>query len=172
MSGSELNKLIPLIIYIVLKTSTANSRLMYAQTAVGHKEYFNHVFSIFKSYCTIDYTPYSKLFVDKRTNKSYSSISFTTMQLPCFNEYKNLFYALNVKKVPDNIYELLTPRGLAYWIQDDGSRQGAGLHLSVYARARVRAYVLRGGVEGLDPPKLFLMKMCRVMIFTFLTETC
>lgn len=89
MSGSELNKLIPLIIYIVLKTSTANSRLMYAQTAVAHKEYFNHVFSIFKSYCTIDYTPYSKLFVDKRTNKSYSSISFTTMQLPCFNEYKN-----------------------------------------------------------------------------------
>lgn len=36
------------------------------------------------------------------------------MQLPCFNEYKNLFYALNVKKVPDNIYDFLTPRGLAY----------------------------------------------------------
>jgi hypothetical protein len=100
---------------------------------VAHKEYFNHVFNIFKPYCTSHYIPYSKLFVDKITNKSYSSISFTTMQLPCFNEYRNLFYALNVKKVPDNIYDLLTPRGLAYLIQYDGSRQGNGLHLSVYA---------------------------------------
>jgi hypothetical protein len=31
------------------------------------------------------------------------------MQLPCFNVFKNNFYKLNVKLVPDNIYELLTP---------------------------------------------------------------
>jgi len=55
------------------------------------------------------------------------------MQLPCFNVFKNLFYNLNVKIVPQNIYELLTPRGLAFWIMDDGSRQGDGLHISVYA---------------------------------------
>ena len=36
------------------------------------------------------------------------------MQLPCFNEFKELFYELNVKRVPDNIYEMLTPRGLAF----------------------------------------------------------
>jgi hypothetical protein len=96
------------------RSSTSNSRLMYTQTAMTHKDYFNHIFNIFKPYCTKDYTPSSKLFVDKRTNKSYSSISFSTMQLPCFSEFKTLFYALNVKKVPDNIYDLLTPRGLAY----------------------------------------------------------
>lgn len=38
-----------------------------------------------------------------------------------------------MKVVPYNIYDLLTPRGLAFWIPDDGSRQGAGLHLNVYA---------------------------------------
>jgi hypothetical protein len=27
---------------------------------------------------------------------------------------------------------LLTPRGLAFWIMDDGSKQGSGLHISVY----------------------------------------
>nr|YP_009327800.1 hypothetical protein [Epichloe typhina]APB96758.1 hypothetical protein [Epichloe typhina] len=55
------------------------------------------------------------------------------MQLPCFNVYRKLFYDLNKKKiVPDNIKELLTPSGLAFWIMDDGSKQGNGLHISVY----------------------------------------
>ena len=44
-----------------------------------------------------------------------------------------MFYVSNVKRVPHNIYELLTLRGLAFWIMDDGSRQGDGLHISVYA---------------------------------------
>lgn len=70
---------------------------------------------------------------DNRTNKVCSAISFTTMQLPCFNAFKEMFYIVNVKRVPDNIYQLLTPRGLAFWIMDDGSRHGGGLHLSVYA---------------------------------------
>lgn len=65
-------------------------------------------------FCVKDYTPQSRTILDKRTNKSYSSISFTTMQLPCFNEYRNLFYNLDVKIVPENIYDLLTPRGLAH----------------------------------------------------------
>lgn len=65
--------------------------------------------------------------------KTYSAISFTTMQLPCFNVFKDIFYSSNIKKIPDNIYEILTPRGLAFWIMDDGSRQGSGLHLNIYA---------------------------------------
>ena len=44
-----------------------------------------------------------------------------------------MFYNLNVKIVPNNIYELLTTRGLAFWIMDDSSRYGDGLHISVYA---------------------------------------
>lgn len=118
--------------HIERRSSTGNSRLKYAQTAVAHKEYFNRVLKIFKSFCTSGYKPQSKLIFNKITNKSYSAISFTTMQLPCFNEFSNLFYVLNVKIVPDNIYELLTPRGLAFWIMDDGSVHGGGLHLNVY----------------------------------------
>ena len=87
---------------------------MYAQTAVTHKEYFNYVFSFFKPLCVNDYTPQLKIVRDNRTKKTYSAISFTTMQLPCFNEFKNMFYSSNVKKIPDNIYELLTPKGLAF----------------------------------------------------------
>lgn len=36
------------------------------------------------------------------------------MQLPAFNEFRDVFYKLNVKVVPDNIYELLTARALAF----------------------------------------------------------
>ena len=44
-----------------------------------------------------------------------------------------MFYIANTKIVPYNIYELLTPVGLAFWIMDDGSKMGDGLHISVYA---------------------------------------
>ena len=54
------------------------------------------------------------------------------MQLPCFNVFKDIFYSSNIKKIPDNIYEILTPRGLAFWIMDDGSNQNKGLHLNAY----------------------------------------
>jgi hypothetical protein len=100
---------------IVIRSPTANSRLVYAQTAIKHKEYFDYVLSFFITYCANDYIPQSRLVVDNRTKKTYSAISFTTMQLPCFNEYRELFYDLNKKKiVPENISELLTPRGLAF----------------------------------------------------------
>lgn len=119
--------------HIVRRSSTGNSRLVYAQTAIKHKEYFDYVLSFFLPFCVNDYTPQSRLIVDNRTKKTYSAISFTTMQFPCFNVYRELFYDLNKKKiVPGNISELLTPRGLAFWIMDDGSKQNEGLHISVY----------------------------------------
>lgn len=119
--------------HISRRSSTANSRLIYAQTAITYKECFDHVFNIFASFCVNAYISQSKIVRDNRTKKTYSAISLTTMQLPCFNVYKDYFYELNVKIVPNNIYELLTPRGLAFWIMDDGSKKGDGLHISVYA---------------------------------------
>ena len=62
-----------------------------------------------------DYVPQSRIVRDNRTKKTYSAISFTTMQLPAFNEFRDVFYKLNIKQIPDNISELLTPRGLALW---------------------------------------------------------
>jgi len=38
-----------------------------------------------------------------------------------------------LKIVPSNIKNLLTPKGLAYWIMDDGSLQNKGLHLNTYS---------------------------------------
>ena len=84
------------------------------------------------SFCVKYYIPQFRIIRKNRTNKTYSAIFFTTMQLSCFNVFRDIFYISNVKRVPDNIYKLLTLRGLAFWIVDDGSRQGDGLHISVY----------------------------------------
>ena len=89
--------------------------------------------NFFIAFCVKEYKPQSRIVKDNRTGKIYSATSFTTMQLPCFNEFRDLFYLSNIKKVPNNIYDLLTPIGLAFWIMDDGSRHGSGLHISVYA---------------------------------------
>lgn len=119
--------------HIVKRSPSGNSRLVYAQTSITHKEYFHYVYNFFKPLCVSDYIPQSRTVKDNRTKKTYSAISFTTMQLPCFNVYREMFYLFKVKKVPEFIYEALTSRGLAFWIMDDGSRHGNGLHISVYA---------------------------------------
>ena len=124
--------------HIAKRSSTGNSRLVYAQTVITHKAYFEYVYSFFTPFCVINYIPQYRVVKDKRTNKIYSAISFTTMQLPCFNVFRELFFLSNVKTVPYNIYELLTPKGLAFWIMDDGSKHGIALltprgYLSVYA---------------------------------------
>ena len=114
------------------RSDTANSRLVYGQTT-KHKEYFDLVYNIFKPFCVSDHKPYFNQSVDKRNNEKYYSFHFATMQLPCFNLYREIFYNLGNKIIPNDIYKLLTPRGLAFWIMDDGSRQGEGLHISAYA---------------------------------------
>ena len=88
---------------------------------------------LFKPYLSNDFNVKEKSFIDKRTNIKYSSVNLATLSLPCFNYYKNIFYnSNNLKIVPSNINKLLTPRGLAYWIMDDGSLQNKGLHLNTY----------------------------------------
>src|SRR5215470_13444097 len=88
---------------IVRRSLTSNSRLVYGQSETKHKEYFYHVYSIFSTFCTNNYKPQYKIFKDKGTEKEYNALIYTTMQLPCFNIFRENFYLLNVKIVPDNI---------------------------------------------------------------------
>jgi hypothetical protein len=89
---------------------------MYAQSSLreNHLNYFNHIFDLFKFYSSKYFKVKSRSFIDKRSNKNYSSVSFTTFTLSCFTYYRNLFYDKNKKIVPLNIKKLLTLRGLAY----------------------------------------------------------
>lgn len=124
--------------HIQKRSITSNGRFIFAQSGKPNKrEYFNLVLEIMKPFCSANYIPYAKEWIDIRSNTVNSSISLTTMQLPCFTSlHKRLRrYSNNIKIVPLNIKEVLTPEGgaLAHWIMGDGSKQNEGIHLSVYA---------------------------------------
>jgi hypothetical protein len=103
-----------------------------------------------KPYCTLTMKPYTKKWVDKKLNIEYISISLTTLQLPCFNHLRTLFYnAEGIKVVPKNIYDILTPAGLAHWIQRDGSyHKNGGAHLSTYAFSSEDIFLLEKVLVG------------------------
>lgn len=95
-----------------------NVRLMFKQGII-HKDYLMHLYEIFSGYCS-NRPKFTNAAPDKRTGVVYTGIWFNTYSLPCFIELYNLFYKGGVKTVPSNIFELLTPLGLAYFICDDG----------------------------------------------------
>ena len=45
---------------------------------------------------------------------------FSTKSLSSWNDLQALWYVNGVKVVPQNIFEMLTPISLAYWVCDDG----------------------------------------------------
>ena len=129
-----------------------NSRFMYSQSSlrVHHLNYFNHILDLFRPYLSKEFKLKDRSFTDKKTNKIYRSVSFATLALPCFNDYRNLFYnSNNLKIVPSNISNLLSPRGLAYWIMDDGSLQNKGLHLNTYGFKIEDVLILKQTLENM-----------------------
>ena len=59
---------------------------------------------------------------NKKTGLITRSLYFRTLAMPCLNYYHELFYPNKQKIIPRNLEELLTARGLAYWIMDDGGK--------------------------------------------------
>jgi hypothetical protein len=114
---------------IVRKYTKGNAYFKYAQS-VKHAEYLNLVFSLLKPYCNMSSPTLGQV---KLRNTTYGVVSFTSRSLPCFTELHTLFYLDGIKVVPSNIAELLTPMGLAFWSQDDGSKCSSGFHLNTNA---------------------------------------
>jgi hypothetical protein len=91
------------------ESPTKNACLRFAQGS-ANSEYLMHLYSLFQSHCGTAPKVYTR-----PTGKAY--ISFQTLCSPMFNEYRDLFYSNGVKIVPPTIGELLTARGLAYFLQ-------------------------------------------------------
>jgi hypothetical protein len=107
----------------------SNTRLQFKQS-IKNKAYIDHLYSLFKNYCFSP--PKINHLLDKRPDKKEfnNSIKFWTLSLPCFNIFRELFYnKKGIKIIPLNLEDLLTSRGLAYWIMDDGYKSKNGFYL-------------------------------------------
>lgn len=126
--------------HIWRRSLTGYSRFIYSQSLTVYLEYFNYVFSFFYTTFFVNNNIQTKKAI--RNGTEFYAVSFTTMELPCFNFFLDIFYMEDIKKVPHNIYELIAPIGLAFLITDDVSKQGTGLHISVYAFSKKYVYRL------------------------------
>jgi hypothetical protein len=74
------------------------------------------------------------LLLSKVTGKTYFSYTFTTFTHPYFTELFKLWYknvdGKNIKVIPDNISDLLTPIAFAYWLGGGRRADGAGCGLT------------------------------------------
>ena len=110
------------------RNPNSNTRLQFKQS-IKNKVYIEHLYSIFKDYCNSE--PKITTSIDQRPGKKDLNISikFWTQSLPCFNQFRELFYdELGTKYIPSNLDELITPRSLAYWAMDDGYKSSNGFY--------------------------------------------
>lgn len=66
-------------------------------------------------------------------------LRFRTRTSVKYTWFRNIFYPEGKKIVPPNIADYLTPRGLTYWIMDDGGYHKSGLilHTNSYTKKDV-----------------------------------
>jgi len=91
-----------------------NTRLQFKQSLIN-KDYIYHLYELFQQYCGSK--PINLSGFDNRPTKmkTYHSVKFQTLSLPCFNIYRELFYnPEGIKIIPRNLESLLTEKGLAY----------------------------------------------------------
>lgn len=89
--------------------------------------YVKHLYDIFKNFVG---TGPSIREISGGGAKNRQSIWFRTYRHEVFRYFYELFYFEGHKIVPKDIYGLLTPRAIAYWFMDDGTKQTSGYHLS------------------------------------------
>lgn len=98
-------------VYMRRFSINSNTRIVFRQGS-KNVEYLNHLYLLFENYVLTPPAKYTIL--DKNTNVARYNYSFSTMSLPCFNEFYELFYLDGKKIVPKNISNILTPISLAY----------------------------------------------------------
>jgi hypothetical protein len=100
----------------ISRPNQSDARFVFKQT-LKHLEYLYSVFFKLSHYCSKG--PYTtKSLIHK---KEHIGLAFSTRTLPCFTELYNLFYVDGKKRVPADLFNLLTWEGIAHWIMCDGT---------------------------------------------------
>lgn len=86
-----------------------------------NKEYLLHLYYIFKNYVRL--SPKERLQRRLISSNLKSTWYFWTISHVDFEYYRNKFYILNKKIIPNDLNKLLTLCALAYWYMDDGTKR-------------------------------------------------
>lgn len=89
---------------------------------VTQREYCQHKYEVMKNF--VNKTPIIQDRLHPVSKKVYTSISFRTKSLKMFTDIHALFYQGKTKFVSPEALGTLDDRGLTYWFQDDGYRDG------------------------------------------------
>lgn len=89
------------------------------EQSLAHKDYVFHLYEAFKDWVN---SPPKERIVHRKGNFS-TNYRFSTLSHEAFRFYAHQFYLGGVKSIPASIRKWLTPRALAYWYMDDGSRK-------------------------------------------------
>jgi hypothetical protein len=96
-------------------SKSKNALIRFSQSSSRY-EYTWYLYFNLSAYCS----SYPSYRFHARKGKINHSIVFFTRSLPCFTELYHLFIINNVKVIPSNIFEILTPVALANLIMGDG----------------------------------------------------
>ena len=116
--------------------------------SIKQKEYIEHCYELYKNYTRSGIKTHNR----QRNNVPLTVLYFDTKAI--FKEYINIFYKYDeknkkrVKIIPNNINELLTPRGLAYWIMDDGYFDKPNLQLCTHSFQECEVILLKDVLQN------------------------
>jgi LAGLIDADG DNA endonuclease family len=108
--------------HLTKPSTTGQSAL---QFRLANQDFVQFLWYIFNSVGIVGAEPNTYNYTDKRTGKIYTSYKFSTFSLPIlatfYFEWSSIVNGCAIKHLPVNIYELLTPVAIAFWISSDGS---------------------------------------------------
>lgn len=102
--------------HVELSPNGKSARLK-VEYGIKNADYINWLYQIFNNLVRMN--PRKR--VINSFGGSFERFGFTTLSLPDFLYFRDLFYRGKTKIVPLNIIKLLTNIGLAVWFMDDGS---------------------------------------------------
>jgi hypothetical protein len=88
-------------------------------------EFLQYIWDQFNTLKIVGASPRTRTRLEKRTGNTFSATYFVTLTLPLLTEFRKLWYlnigGKNLKVLPKDMTDLLTPIALAFWCASDAT---------------------------------------------------